>query len=65
MRLHCMIFFHPCTCTDGRLLTVDFKRPKVIRINQACEVTESNQLYAKNSNKCLEKASPFLRFSET
>ena len=48
--------FHPCTCTDKRLLTVDFKHPKVMRINQAYEVTDCNQLYTKNSNKSLRKA---------
>ena len=29
--------------------------PKVMRINQAYEVTDCNQLYAKNSNKSLRK----------
>ena len=35
-----MNVIHLCTCTDERLLTVDFKHPKVMRINQACEVTD-------------------------
>jgi hypothetical protein len=43
-------------CTDKRLLTVDFKRSKVMKINQVCEVTDCDQLYAQNNNKSLGKS---------
>ena len=51
--------FHPCTCTDIRLLTVNSKHPKVMRINQVCKLIDRdlvNQLQVNDSIDYLEEA---------